>query len=132
MREGELAVDLPEPRDAGLIFIGRIRTPWTDRMSCPRQGRQDGPVCRLELFEPWTQGLPGLSLYKRVEVLYWLDQSRRATVPQLPKPDGNGRGVFPLRPPVRPNPIGFPLQHWSASKAARFSCAASTAWTERR
>jgi len=28
VREGEIAVDLPAKTDAGLYFIGRIRTPW--------------------------------------------------------------------------------------------------------
>jgi hypothetical protein len=37
IREGELAVEVPAPRDAGLIFIGRIRTPWTSRLETPRQ-----------------------------------------------------------------------------------------------
>jgi len=27
IREGELAVDAPAANDAGLVFIGRIRTP---------------------------------------------------------------------------------------------------------
>ena len=37
IREGELAVEMPPPRDAGLVFIGRIRTPWTSRRI--RRGR---------------------------------------------------------------------------------------------
>ena len=28
VREGELTVDMPPARDAGLVFVGRIRTPW--------------------------------------------------------------------------------------------------------
>jgi hypothetical protein len=47
IREGELAVEMPPTRDAGLVFIGRIRTPWTSRLEAPRQGRHDGPICRL-------------------------------------------------------------------------------------
>ena len=47
IREGELAVEMPSASDAGLMFIGRIRTPWTSRLETPRQGRHDGPVCRL-------------------------------------------------------------------------------------
>jgi hypothetical protein len=40
IRHGELAVTtLPPATDAGLVFIGRIHTPWTDRLVCPRQGR---------------------------------------------------------------------------------------------
>lgn len=106
LRPGEVAVPAPAPTDAGLVFIGRIHTPWADRISCPRQGRRDGPVCRIELFEPWIAGLDGLERYEEVEVLYWLDQSRRDLVRQSPKSDGATRGTFSLRSPVRPNPIG--------------------------
>lgn len=106
IRPGEVAVDPPVANDAGLVFIGRICTPWTDRLECPRQGRLDGPVCRIELLEPWTDGLDGLAQYDKVEVLYWLDRSRRDLVRQSPKSDGATRGTFSLRSPVRPNPIG--------------------------
>ena len=50
VREGEFTVDMPPARDAGLMFVGRIRTPWKSRLETPRQGRLDGPVCRLEIF----------------------------------------------------------------------------------
>ena len=106
IRPGEVAVDLPPATDAGLVFIGRIRTPWTDRLACPRQGRRDGPVCRIELFDPWAGGLDGLEAFDAVEVLYWLDRSRRDLLRQSPKRDGTTRGTFALRSPVRPNPIG--------------------------
>ena len=105
MRAGERAVELPTA-DAGLFFIGRIRTPWTDRLKCPRQGRPDGPICRIELDPLWAAGLDGLAQYERIEVLYWLDRSRRDLIHQSPKSDGATRGVFSLRSPVRPNPIG--------------------------
>src|ERR1700730_8545921 len=47
IRKAEVAVTLPPTTDAGLLFIGRIRTPWTARMETPRQGRADGPLCRI-------------------------------------------------------------------------------------
>lgn len=109
IREGEVQVELPPARDAGLIFIGRIHTPWTNRLLCPRQGRQDGPVCRLEVFEPWVEALDGVEAFERLEILYWLDQSRRDLVRQSPANDGHARGTFSLRSPVRPNPIGTSL-----------------------
>ena len=109
IRPGEVAVAPPAATDAGLVFIGRIHTPWSDRLACPRQGRRDGPVCRIELFAPWDQGLDGLADYQSVEVLYWLDRSRRDLVRQSPKSDGTARGTFSLRSPVRPNPIGTSL-----------------------
>jgi len=106
IRTSEVAVDAPKPNQAGLVYIGRIRTPWTSRLETPRQGRLDGPVCRLEIFEPWVPALQGLDLYKTLEVIYWLHLSRRDLVLQSPKNDGQARGTFSLRSPVRPNPLG--------------------------
>jgi tRNA-Thr(GGU) m(6)t(6)A37 methyltransferase TsaA len=106
IREGELAIDTPPARDAALYFIGRIRTPWTSRLMTPRQGRVDGPVCRLEIFEPWVPALKGVDFYQNLEVIYWLHHSLRNLVLQSPKHNGLTRGTFSLRSPVRPNPIG--------------------------
>jgi len=105
LRTAERAVPMPEARDAGLVFIGRISTPWTSRLECPRQGRQDGPLCCIEVFAPWAEALDGIAQYRQLEVLYWLHQSRRDLVAQSPKNDGQVRGTFSLRSPVRPNPI---------------------------
>lgn len=106
IRNGEVAVAIPPPDDAGLTFIGRIHTPWTSRLKTPRQGRPDGPLCRIELFEPWVAALEGIERFERIEVLYWLHLSRRDLVRQSPANDGSARGTFSLRSPVRPNPIG--------------------------
>jgi tRNA-Thr(GGU) m(6)t(6)A37 methyltransferase TsaA len=109
IRQNEVAVELPEASDAGLVFIGLIRTPWTSRLECPRQGRQDGPICRIEVREPWVAALDGIENFERIEVLYWLHESRRDLVRQSPADDGITRGTFALRSPVRPNPIGTAL-----------------------
>jgi tRNA (adenine37-N6)-methyltransferase len=109
VRLNEVAVEAPVEFDAGVVFIGVIRTPWLSRLDCPRQGRPDGPICRIEFFEPWAAGLDGIEAYERLEVLYWLHQSRRDLVRQSPANDGSTRGTFSLRSPVRPNPIGTSL-----------------------
>jgi tRNA-Thr(GGU) m(6)t(6)A37 methyltransferase TsaA len=106
IRTAEVAADPPEANDAGLVFIGRIGTPWTSRLETPRQGRLDGPTCRIEIFEPWVPALDGIERYEQLEVLYWLHLSRRDLVRQSPANDGTARGTFSLRTPVRPNPIG--------------------------
>ena len=106
IRPAEVAVVPPPPTDAGLVFIGRIHTPWQSRLVTPRQGRLDGPTCRIEIFEPWVAALDGLHQYQRVEVIYWLHLSRRDLVRQSPANDGTSRGTFSLRSPVRPNPLG--------------------------
>ena len=66
----------------------------------------DGPICRIEIYEPWSPALDGLAQFERLEVLYWLHHSRRDLVRQSPRSDGRTRGTFSLRSPVRPNPIG--------------------------
>jgi tRNA (adenine37-N6)-methyltransferase len=106
IRDGEIAIELPPTTDAGLIFIGRIRTPWTSRLMTPRHGRPDGPVCQIEIFDRWKDALDGIDQFERLEVLYWLHLSRRDLVKQSPDNNGIGRGTFSLRSPVRPNPIG--------------------------
>ncbi|HLS58059.1 MAG TPA: tRNA (N6-threonylcarbamoyladenosine(37)-N6)-methyltransferase TrmO [Paracoccaceae bacterium] len=106
IRPGEVAVAAEPPGDAALRFIGRIRTPWRERAECPRQGRQDGPECRIEIFEPWIAALDGIEAFGTLEILYWLDRARRDLVRQSPRNDTRTRGTFALRSPVRPNPIG--------------------------
>lgn len=106
LRPGEVVLeDLPPP-DAGVIFIGRIRTPWRERTDCPRQGRLDGPVCRIELDARFAPAIEGIAPGAKLEVLTWLHLSRRDLLRQSPKNDGATRATFALRSPIRPNPIG--------------------------
>lgn len=107
IRPGEVAVPKPVARDAGLVFIGRIRTPWRSRAETPRQGSLTGPVCRLEIFEPWVAALQGLEQFENLEAIYWLHLSRRDLVLQRRRDADAPRGTFSLRSPVRPNPLGL-------------------------
>ncbi|WP_051356991.1 SAM-dependent methyltransferase [Azorhizobium doebereinerae] len=105
IRPGEQAVALPPAFDAGLFFIGRIRTPFPDRAACPKRAAPDGPVCTLELDPRWADALGGIVPGGRLQVLYWMDQARRDLVLQSPRRDGTTTGTFSVRSPVRPNPI---------------------------
>ncbi len=105
LREGEVAVELPKEFDASVYFIGRIRTPWTRRNDCPKNGRESEAVCTIELDPRWAEGLRGLETSSHVLVLYWMDKARRDLVLQAPRHYAEQRGTFALRSPVRPNPI---------------------------
>jgi tRNA-Thr(GGU) m(6)t(6)A37 methyltransferase TsaA len=105
IRPGEVAVDLPEKFDAGVYFIGRIRTPWTLRDACPKNARESDAVCSVEVDPRWRQALAGIETCTHVLVLYWMDKARRDLVRQVPRHLGEARGTFALRSPVRPNPI---------------------------
>lgn len=106
-RPGETEQPLPERRDAHLVFIGRLRTPFTTRDQCPRQGdAENGPVCRVEVETPWWPALAGVESFSHLDLLYWMHEARRDLVTQTPR-DGRPLGTFALRSPVRPNPIAL-------------------------
>ena len=107
IRDGEIAVDLPETYDALLYFIGRIRTPWKQRKDCPKNARESDAVCTLDVDPRWAAGLKGVESCTHVVVLYWMDKSRRDLVLQVPSHYGEQRGTFALRSPARPNPIAM-------------------------
>ncbi len=106
LRLNEIAAPWTAPADAALIFIGVIRTPWPTRADCPHHGSLDGPVCRIEVAEPWAAALDGVEAMQRIEVFYWLHLARRDLIRQSPGRDGTTRATFAIRSPVRPNPIG--------------------------
>jgi tRNA-Thr(GGU) m(6)t(6)A37 methyltransferase TsaA len=105
IRPGEIVAALPGRQDASVVFIGRLRTPWQRREDCPRQGdREDGPVCRVEIDPHWAAALAGIEANSHLQLLYWMDRARRDLVVQRPR-EGEPRGTFSVRSPVRPNPI---------------------------
>jgi len=105
LRDGEIAVSLPERFDASLFYIGRVRTPWKRREDCPKNPRETDAACTIVLDPRWTDGLRGLESVSHLVVLYWMDRARRDLVLQMPHHYAEGRGTFALRSPVRPNPI---------------------------
>ena len=115
MRPGEvaLAFDPAETAaDARLVFIGRAETPWPDRDSCPkniRQAREAGKPATLLIDAPWRPGLEGLAPGQTIVVLLWMHQARRDLILQAPRHREAPAGVFALRSPVRPNPIGLAM-----------------------
>ena len=107
VRDGEVAVELPENFDAGLYYIGRIRTPWKQRKDCPKNARESDAVCTVELDPRWTDGLKDVETCSHIILLYWMDKSPRNLVLQVPRHLGEPRGTFALRSPARPNPIAM-------------------------
>jgi tRNA-Thr(GGU) m(6)t(6)A37 methyltransferase TsaA len=107
VRDGEVTAELPERFDASLYFIGRIRTPWTQRKDCPKNARESDAVCTLELDPRWQAALKEVETCSHLVVLYWMDQSPRNLVLQVPGQYGVQRGTFALRSPARPNPIAM-------------------------
>lgn len=71
-----------------LLSIGHIVTPYETLEQCPSNvDDKYGPMCEIVIQEEYQQGLKGLKIEQRVDILYWLHDS--------------------LRSPNRPNPIGL-------------------------
>jgi tRNA-Thr(GGU) m(6)t(6)A37 methyltransferase TsaA len=121
IRPGEVAVELPEAFDAGLYFIGRVRTPWTRREDCPKNAGEAEAVCTVEVDPRWAAGLKGIETCSHVVVLYFMHQARRDLVLQAPRLYEEQRGTFALRSPVRPNPIALSVARLLKVEGARLS-----------
>ena len=107
VRDGEMAVELPEKTDAGLYFIGRIRTPWKAAQGLPekrpriRRGlhrRARSALGRRPQRRPRLQPSHAAVLDGQVAAKPGL---------QVPSHYGVARGTFALRSPARPNPIAM-------------------------
>jgi tRNA-Thr(GGU) m(6)t(6)A37 methyltransferase TsaA len=89
-----------------LTYIGRIKTPYGTLQACPRNIVREGPLCELQVDEEFARGLIGLAPGRSILVLYWLEAADRKAVTRQRSESGERLGVFALRSPHRPNPIG--------------------------
>jgi tRNA (adenine37-N6)-methyltransferase len=97
--------------------IGRIRTGYRDRADTPVQTAVNvDELGTVELEPPYRDGLEGLDGFEYAWLLTWMtpDADDRAPVEMRQTPfllTGTGRemGLFAMRGPRRPNPIGLHL-----------------------
>lgn len=103
--------------DPVLRPIGTVRTAYTDRAHTPVQSSLNpSDVGRVVLAEPYRNGLDGLAGFDFAWLLTWLAPDPADPVPptmrqvpfllaSAPRPIG----LFAMRGPRRPNPIGLHL-----------------------
>lgn len=89
-----------------LVPIGRIHTPYQTLAACPKWPPEDGPPSRIEIFEPFRDGLFGFR-DPLADVLYWFDRADRSRLRVISLRAREERGVFGVRSPGRPNPIAL-------------------------
>ncbi len=93
---------------AGLKQIGVVRSGVRERKQMPSLG---APAV-IEIFEKFAAGLLRFEKHSHIWVLAWLDQAERDVLQVTPrgvadKSPAGLHGVFAVRSPVRPNPIGL-------------------------
>lgn len=106
--------------DMQLRQIGVVRSEFTERRRVPRLGGR----AAVELFPEYASGLHRLEKHSHLWVIVWLDRAERDILRVIPRgiterrPE-NEHGVFAVRSPVRPNPIGLTLARVMRIEGAR-------------
>jgi len=72
-----------------------------------RAARELGLPATVAIDEPYRRGLERLERASHVVILTWFHQASRKLIVQKPRHAEVASGVFALRSPARPNPIGL-------------------------
>jgi tRNA-Thr(GGU) m(6)t(6)A37 methyltransferase TsaA len=90
--------------------IGKIQTPFSSKEDCPIQPfYASGAEGRVELFQPFDQGLKDIAGFSHIYLIYGFD---RAGEIQMVRPtflDDIPHGIYASRHPCRPNGIGLSI-----------------------
>jgi len=88
--------------------IGVIHSPFTEPRGTPIQaGVSMENEATAEIFEEFAEGLKDLEGFSHIILIFHFHRSRKAPLHQVPFMDDIERGVFSIRSPSRPNPIGL-------------------------
>ncbi len=95
--------------DIELAVLGWVRSSYTERKACPKQGSAELPPVEITLKEDYLSGLWRLRPGMELNILTWLHLGDRSVLQCHPKGDPANplHGVFATRSPDRPNPIGL-------------------------
>lgn len=90
--------------------IGIIHTPFKSLKGIPIQSSISNVKGTIEIFAEYVAGLKDLSGFSHIYCLYFFDMVK-LPVPLQSKPflDSDKKGVFAIRTPFRPNPLGLSI-----------------------
>ncbi len=88
--------------------IGITHSPWTTKGQAPIQGamRHDARGSVVVNTE-FAAGLRDLEGFSHLILLYWFDRAGEVRMVRAPFLDDDEHGLFAMRHPARPNPIGI-------------------------
>jgi len=90
--------------------IGIIHTPFKSLKGIPIQSSMSNTKGIIEIFAEYVAGLKDLSGFSHLYCVYFFDMVK-LPVPLQSKPflDNEKKGVFAIRTPFRPNPLGLSI-----------------------
>ncbi len=88
--------------------IGIIHSPFREPKGTPIQPPGAKGICgTVEVFPEYADGLKDVDGFPHLILLYHFHLSQGASLEAKPYMDNEARGVFAMRGPSRPNPIGI-------------------------
>jgi tRNA-Thr(GGU) m(6)t(6)A37 methyltransferase TsaA len=88
--------------------IGIIHTPFKEAERIPIQPRgASGIKGTVELFREYSAGLKDVDGFSRIILIYHFHLSKEYSLETRPFMDEENHGIFAMRAPARPNPIGI-------------------------
>jgi tRNA-Thr(GGU) m(6)t(6)A37 methyltransferase TsaA len=88
--------------------IGVIRSPFKEPQGTPIQPTgARGVAGAVEVFPEYVEGLKDIDGFSHIILLYHFHLSKGASLRVQPFMDNGEHGIFAIRGPTRPNPIGL-------------------------
>lgn len=88
--------------------IGVIRTPWTRVEDVPVQGASSpDSEGHVEVLPEYAEGLLHIEGFSKLILLYQFHRAGDVRLVRQPFLDDDAQGLFAMRHPARPNPIGL-------------------------
>ena len=112
VRRGEKIPVTEEPfnkEEIKLKPVGIVRSSYATPRDAPRQGRLSDQLAEIHIFPEYQDALYTIEKCARLVVLCWFDRAERTLLRATPPGQSGERGVFSIRSPGRPNPIGLEL-----------------------
>jgi tRNA-Thr(GGU) m(6)t(6)A37 methyltransferase TsaA len=92
--------------------IGVIHSPFKEAEGTPIQpAGAKGVDGTVELFTEYAEGLKDIEGFSHLILIYHFHLSKESPLKVKPYMDNEAHGVFAMRGPSRPNPIGISIVH---------------------
>ena len=92
--------------------IGTVHSPFKEVKGMPIQpSGAVGIKGRVEVFAEYCGGLKDAGGFSHLILVYHFHLSKRYSLEAVPFMDKEARGVFAIRGPARPNPVGISVVH---------------------
>ena len=100
------------PNEVCFQPIGIVNSPFSELKGIPIQSSMSDAKGKIEIFQQYQKALKDLAGFSHIICIYFFDMVK-SPVPLQSKPFliDEIKGVFAIRTPFRPNPIGFSILH---------------------